>query len=130
VPNPIILAELLEKPGVIAAIRWHESNLGKNLTSPPQLAEHVGRLDLKQAETLMIFLEDSLSHNIHLSFLHDLLPEDRSLKRLPFDAMAMRSQKYTLMATLNRVGVVLQNREGADLKAIADAMILVDNYER
>lgn len=129
-PEPIALKDLMEKNGVIAAIRWHESSVGKNLTSPPQLAEHAGRIEFKQAETLMIFLEDALSHNIHLSFLHDLLPEDRSLKRLPFDAMAMRSLKYTLMATLNRVGVILQNREGANLKEIADAMILVDNYER
>lgn len=117
---------LLEVAGVIGAARWKPTHLGGSV-APPELVEFAGNLTRDRAERMMGHAEAGGLAIYGIGQLsHQRAPIDRTVV-YPIDAYYAHGQYTSVIATMNRVAVLLDNAESVDVQDLVHKMILVDN---
>jgi len=124
---PVPFESLLEVEGVLGAVRWRESVPGKGAVTPPFMSEYIGKITEDRASRLMAHAEAAGLSIFGISQLsYHRAPEDKSVV-YPLDAYYAHSINSSVVATINRVAVLLDNNDKTDIQALIGKMILVDN---
>ena len=125
--TPIAFDSLLDNDGVVGAVRWRESVPGKGAATPPILIEHIGDISDDRAERLMAHAEAAGLGVMGISQLsHQRASHDPTVV-YPLDAYYVHSMRGSVVCTINRVAVLLDNRVKSDVQGLISQMILVDN---
>jgi hypothetical protein len=125
--TPIPFAELLEMDGVQGAVRWREAVPGKGAVSRPQMLEYIGDVSKDRAQRLMAHAEAAGLAVFGISQLsYQRAPEDKSVV-YPLDAYYVHSMNGSVVASINRIGVLLDNAISTDIQGLIKKMNLVDN---
>lgn len=118
--------ELLIVPGVIGAARWKPTHLGRSI-APPELVEFGGTITRDRAERMMAHAEAGGLAIFGIGQLsYQRAPVDKTVV-YPIDAYYAHGQYTSVVATINRVAVLLDNAEKVDVQDLVLKMILVDN---
>lgn len=126
--KPIRLQDLVEIDGVIGAVRWQESLLGKAVAAPPRLVEYVGLQKEERARHIMLSVEAmglSIKGVVEMEYTTDR--RDYKTSIMPVDSFMVHGQNYSLMAGLNRVAVLFDSHSGVDLQDLSLKLNLVEN---
>jgi len=119
-------SDLLVISGVIGAARWKPTHLGPTV-APPQLVEFGGDLTRNRAERLMAHSEAGGLAMYGIGQLsYQRTPVDKTVV-YPIDAYYAHGQYTSVIATMNRVAVLLDNAEKVDIQEMVSKMIRVDN---
>lgn len=119
-------AEITAIPGVIGAARWRPSHVGTTV-APPELVEFAGKLTRERAERMMAHAEAGGLAIYGIGQLsYHRAPVDKTVV-YPIDAFYAHGQYTSVVATLNRVAVLLDNAEKVDIQDIVEKMIRIDN---
>ena len=125
-PTPITLTALLETDGLLGAVRWHQSVVSKTAT-PPLLIEFVGEISEDRAQRLMAHAEAAGMAVFGISQLsYQRASADKTVV-YPVDSYYVHGQYTSVIATINGVAVLLDNKARTDIQALISRMILVDN---
>ncbi|MBT5701288.1 MAG: hypothetical protein HOI67_07525 [Gammaproteobacteria bacterium] len=125
--TPVPFESLLEIDGVTSAVRWREAVPGKGAVSPPLLLEFIGDVTKDRASRLMAHAEAAGLAVFGISQLsYHRAPEDKSVV-YPLDAYYVHSMNGSVVASINRVGVLLDNAVNTDIQGLIQKMNLVDN---
>lgn len=125
-PSPIALEALLETEGVLGAVRWKASSVSRSAT-PPALVEYVGQISEDRAERLMAHGEAAGMSVFGISQLSYQRARSDKTVVYPVDSYYVHGQYTSVIATINRVGTLLDNKVDIDIQALISKMILVDN---
>jgi hypothetical protein len=118
--------DLLIIPGVIGAARWKPTHVGPSV-APPELVEFGGNLTRDRAERMMGHAEAGGLAIYGIGQLsYQRAPVDKTVV-YPIDAYYAHGQYTSVIATLNRVAILLDNTEKVDVQDIVNKMIRVDN---
>jgi len=119
-------SDLLVISGVIGAARWKPTHFGPAV-APPQLAEFGGNLTRDRAERMMAHAEAGGLAIYGIGQLsYHRAPVDKTVV-YPIDAFYAHGQYTSVIATLNRVAVLLDNTQKVDIQEMVGKMIRVDN---
>ena len=125
--TPVQFESLLDIDGVKDAVRWREAVPGKGAVSPPQMVEFIGDLTKDRASRLMAHAEAAGLAMFGISQLsYHRAPEDKTVV-YPLDAYYVHSMNSSVVASINRVGVLLDNAASTDIQDLIKKMNLVDN---
>ncbi len=125
--EPVSFNSLLETDGVLGAVRWRESVPGKGAITPPLMLEFIGSITEDRASRLMAHAEAAGLGIFGISQLsYHRAPEDKSVV-YPLDAYYVHSMSSSVVATINRVAVLLDNKVNVDIQKLIHKMIMVDN---
>jgi len=125
--TPVPFESLLEIDGVKAAVRWREAVPGKGAVSPPQMLEFIGDMTKDRASRLMGHAEAAGLAIFGISQLsYHRAPEDKTVV-YPLDAYYVHSMRGSVVASINRVAVLMDNAVSADIQHLIQKMNLVDN---
>ncbi len=125
--TPIKFEELLKVDGVLGAVRWRESIPQSGAISPPKMLEYIGNITEDRAYRLMGNAEAAGLGIFGISQLsYQRAPEDKTVV-YPLDAYYAHSMNASVVSTINRVAVLLDNKAGTDIQDLISKMILVDN---
>lgn len=125
--TPIPFNSLLSIDGVIGAVRWRETVAGKGAITPPFLTEHIGNITEDRAERLMAHSEAAGLGIMGISQLsHHRAMEDKTVV-YPLDSFYLHSIHGSVVCTINRVSILLDNSVKVDIQELISKMILVDN---
>ena len=125
--TPIPFKSLLDIDGVVGAVRWRETVAGKGAITPPFLTEYIGNISEDRAERLMAHSEAAGLGVMGISQLsYHRASTDPSIV-YPLDAYYLHSMRGSVVCTINRVSVLLDNDVNVDIQALISQMILVDN---
>jgi hypothetical protein len=125
--TPVPFESLLELDGVKGVVRWREAVPGKGAVSPPQMLEFIGDITKDRANRLMAHAEAAGLAIFGISQLsYHRAPEDKSVV-YPLDAYYVHSMNGSVVASINRVGVLLDNAVSTDIQGLIKKMNLVDN---
>lgn len=125
--TPVPFESLLDIDGVIAAVRWRSSVVGATTASPPILSEAIGSIERERAKILIAMAEASGLSIYALSQLNHERAETDNTVVYPLDGYYVHSMRGSVVATINRVAVQLDNKIRADVQGLIGKMILVDN---
>ena len=125
--TPIAFDSLLDNDGVVGAVRWRESVPGKGAATPPILIEHIGDISDDRAERLMAHAEAAGLGVMGISQLSYQRASHDPTVVYPLDAYYVHSMRGSVVCTINRVAVLLDNRVKSDVQGLISQMILVDN---
>jgi len=118
--------DLLIIPGVIGAARWKPTHVGPSV-APPELVEFGGNLTRDRAERMMGHAEAGGLAIYGIGQLsYQRAPVDKTVV-YPIDAYYAHGQYTSVIATLNRVAILLDNTEKVDVQDIVNKMTRVDN---
>ena len=119
-------SDLIGIPGVIGAACWKPSHIGGGV-APPQLVEFGGDLTRDRAERMMAHAEAGGLAIYGIGQLsYHRAPVDKTVV-YPIDAFYAHGQYTSVIATMNRVAVLLDNAKKADIQELVGKMVLVDN---
>ena len=119
-------SDLFVISGVIGAARWKPTHLGPTV-APPQLVEFGGDLTRDRAERMMAHAEAGGLAIYGIGQLsYHRAPVDKTVV-YPIDAFYAHGQYTSVIATLNRVAVLLDNTQKVDIQEMVGKMIRVDN---
>lgn len=125
--TPVSFNALLDIDGVVGAVRWREAVTGKGAVSPPFLTEFIGNITEDRAERLMAHSEAAGLGIMGISQLsHHRASEDKTVV-YPLDSFYLHSMHGSVVCTINRVSVLLDNAVKTDIQDLIATMILVDN---
>lgn len=125
--TPIPFKSLLDIDGVVGAVRWRETVAGKGAITPPFLTEYIGNITEDRAERLMAHSEAAGLGVMGISQLsYHRASGDQSIV-YPLDAYYLHSMRGSVVCTINRVSVLIDNDVNVDIQALISQMILVDN---
>ena len=127
-PEPITLNALLETDGVLGAVRWRASALSSTAT-PPLLIEYVGSISENRAQRLMAHSEAAGMSVFGISQLSYQRDSSDKTVVYPVDSYYVHGQYTSVIATINAVATLLDNKAKIDIQALINRMILVDNTE-
>jgi roadblock/LC7 domain-containing protein len=125
-PKPIPLTALLETEGVIGAARWQQAVITRS-PSPPQLIEYVGDISEDRAERLIAHAEAAGLAVFGISQLSYQRASSDKTVVYPVDSYYVHGQYTSVIATINAVAILLDNKAKIDVQALINRMILVDN---
>lgn len=125
--EPIPFSSLLDIDGVIGAVRWRETVPGKGAITPPFLTEYIGNISEDRAERLMAHSEASGLGVMGISQLSYHRAVDDPSVVYPLDALYFHSRQGSVVCTINRVSVLIDNNVNIDIQSLIAKMILVDN---
>lgn len=118
--------DLLAISGVVGAARWKPTHLGSSV-APPELVEFGGKLTRDRAERLMAHAEAGGLAIYGIGQLsYQRAPVDKTVV-YPIDAYYAHGQYTSVIATLNRVAVLLDNTQKIDVQELVGMMIRVGN---
>jgi hypothetical protein len=119
-------SDLMSIPGVIGAARWKPTHPGTSV-APPEMVEFGGNLTRDRAERMMAHAEAGGLAIYGIGQLsYQRAPVDKTVV-YPIDAFYAHGQYTSVIATLNRVAVLLDNSEKSDVQDLVGKMIRVDN---
>jgi hypothetical protein len=125
--TPVPFHSLLDIDGVVGAVRWRETVAGKGAVTPPFLTEYIGNITEDRAERLMAHSEAAGLGIMGISQLsYHRASEDKTVV-YPLDSYYLHSMRGSVVCTINRVSVLLDNRIKTDIQDLIAQMILVDN---
>lgn len=125
--TPVTFNSLLDIEGVVGAVRWRETVVGKGAITPPFLTEYIGNITEDRAERLMAHSEAAGLGVMGTSQLsYHRAAGDQSIV-YPLDAYYFHSMRGSVVCTINRVSVLIDNDVNVDIQALISQMILVDN---
>ncbi|HIG78790.1 MAG TPA: hypothetical protein EYQ47_02055, partial [Cycloclasticus sp.] len=100
---------------------------GKGAVTPPFLTEYIGNITEDRAERLMAHSEAAGLGIMGISQLsYHRASEDKTVV-YPLDSYYLHSMRGSVVCTINRVSVLLDNRIKTDIQDLIAQMILVDN---
>ncbi len=116
------LNDLLDIPGVVGAGRWKAADSVN--AKPPEILEVVGAIQGNDAVMAMHFLE---SDGIRAGLQANLLDAIGSgeIKMSPVQGVAVMGPTHTFCATINRVGVCIENDAKVELWNLGDKMMSI-----
>jgi hypothetical protein len=125
--TPVLFSSLLDISGVVGAVRWREAVTGKGAVSPPLLTEHIGDITEDRAERLMAHSEAAGLGIMGISQLsYQRASHDKTVV-YPLDGYYLHSRQGSVVCTINRVSVLLDNSKETDIQGLIAKMNLVDN---
>jgi|TARA_R110002074_G_scaffold373069_2_gene548801 hypothetical protein len=125
--TPVPFNSLLNTDGVLGAVRWRESVAGKGAATPPFLVEYIGGITEDRAERLMAHAEAAGLGIMGISQLSYQRARHDQTVVYPLDAYYLHSMRGSVVCTINRVAVLLDNSAKTDIQDLISKMILVDN---
>jgi len=125
--TPVPFNSLLNTDGVLGAVRWRESVPGKGSATPPFLVEHIGEISEDRAERLMAHAEAAGMAVLGISQLSYQRTRHDQTVVYPLDAYYVHSMRGSVVCTINRVAVLLDNSVKTDIQDLISKMIMVDN---
>ncbi|MBQ0724463.1 MAG: hypothetical protein KBT50_00705 [Cycloclasticus sp.] len=125
--TPIPFNSLLDIDGVMGAVRWRESVPGKGAATPPFLIEHIGDISEDRADRLMAHAEAAGLGVMGISQLSYQRASHDPTVVYPLDAYYLHSMRGSVVCTINRVAVLLDNKIKTDIQSLISQMILIDN---
>ncbi len=125
-PQPIVLKSLLETDGVLGAVRWRASVVSTSAT-PPALVEFVGTISKDRAERLMAHAEAAGMSIFGISQLSYQRAQNDKTVVYPVDSYYVHGQYTSVVVTINRVAILLDNKASVDIQALIGKVILVAN---
>jgi roadblock/LC7 domain-containing protein len=113
------LEDLLDQRGVVSVWQWSVPHAGRSFGTPT-IRHAAGRTSPELAELGAIYMELLA----HLANFEASLLDRRSagLEFSPVEAIAFEGSRYSVVATGNRVAVVLDNRERPDFWELSESM--------
>lgn len=123
----ISLQELAREPGVIGAARWKASQYSTNMAAEPVLVASAGSIDTERAERLMNNSEVAGMSVMGIGMLNKTSNPDDSRNVFPIDAYYINGQDTSMIATFNRVAVLLDNSVDYEVREIIALMNQVGN---
>lgn len=125
--TPVPFESLLEIDGVKAAVRWREAVPGRGAVSPPRMLESIGDVTKDRASSMMSNCEAAGLAIFGISQLsYHRAPEDKTVV-YPLDAYYVHSMNSSIIASINRVAVLMDNKVSTDIQGLIQKMNLVDN---
>ena len=118
------LHTLLEIPGVVAAWRWQPGSISGTLRGP-RLVDTCGNITTEMAELAMRYLE-----MLGVSMFFQLSILDHRLKReafVPAQSIMVEAKDFTGVASVNRVGVLLDNAKRPNFWELERQMLEIEN---
>ncbi len=123
----LTLNDLMKIDGVVAACRWKEAVIGRAVAAKPIVVEFVGFEDEQAARRTMLAV-DAIGLGVkgaaQLSYEYR---EDFRNMVSPVDAFYVHGYKRSVLATLNKVLVMIDNSVQVDIQALPLQLILVKN---
>ena len=124
----LTLSDVMKIDGVVAAVRWRESDVGKaGGGSGPKLTEWLGfeteeraRRFVLSAEAIGLPIKGVIQLNLEFrtDFKHNITP---------MDGFYIHGFKYSMCCTLNRVAVMVDNQVSVDVQKLPGKLVLVRN---
>jgi len=121
------LQELARQPGIIGAARWKASEYITNMAAGPVLVESAGSIDKTRAERLMNNSEVAGMSVMGIGLLNKTSNPDDSRNVFPIDSYYINGQMTSMIATFNRVAVLLDNSVDYEVREIIDLMNRIGN---
>lgn len=123
------LEELMKIDGVIAAVRWKEAVIGRAVAAKPIVVEFFGFDDEVAARRTMLTVDTiGLGVKGPSQMSYEYRPDFRELVS-PVDSFYVHGFKRSVLATFNKVLVLLDNTIKVDIQALPLQLILVNNAE-
>ena len=123
----ITLEELARQPGVIGAARWKTSEYATNMAAQPVLTEAAGSIDHERAARLMNNAEVAGMSMMGISMLNNSSNPGDNRNVYPVDSYYVNGQHSSMIATFNRVAVLLDNSVDYEVREIIGLMNRVGN---
>ena len=123
----ISLHELAREPGIIGAARWKASQYSTNMAASPVLVESAGDIDKTRAERLMNNAEVAGMSVMGIGMLNKTGNPDDSRNVFPIDAYYINGQATSMIATFNRVAVLLDNSVEYEVREVIALMNRIGN---
>lgn len=123
----ITLQELARRSGIIGAARWKASQYNTNMAAAPVLVESAGSIDRTRAERLMNNSEVAGMSIMGIGMLNKTSNPDDKRNVFPIDSYYINGQTTSMIATFNRVAVLLDNSVDYDVREIIDLMNQIGN---
>jgi len=123
------LKDLMDIDGVIGAVRWKEAAVGRAVAAKPIVVEFYGFENEEAARRTMLAVDAiglGVKGTAQLSY--EYRPDFRELAS-PVDSFYVHGYKRSVLATLNKVMVLLDNEVKIDIQALPLQLVLVDNRE-
>jgi len=123
------LKDLMDIDGVIGACRWKEAVIGRAVAAKPIVVEWYGFENEDAARRSMLAV-DAIGLGVKgaAQLSYEYRPDFRQLAS-PVDSFYVHGYKRSVLATLNKVMVLLDNDVKVDIQALPLQLILVDNRE-
>lgn len=125
--EPIPFSSLLDIKGVVGAVRWRECVRGMGAATPPIIVERIGDISDDRADRLMAHAEAAGLSVYGISQLSYQRASHDPTVVYPLDGYYVHSMRGSVVCTINRVAVLLDNKANTDIQALISKMILVDN---
>ena len=126
--TPVPFKDLLDIDGVVGAVRWRESVMGKGAATPPLIVEFIGNITQDRAERMMAHSEAGGLAIYGISQLSYQRASHDPTVVYPLDGYYAHSMRGSVACTINRVAVLLDNKIEVHIQPLLSKMILVDNY--
>ena len=123
----ITLEELARQPGVIGAARWKTSEYATNMAAQPVLTEAAGSIDHERAARLMNNAEVAGMSMMGISMLNNTSNPGDNRNVYPVDSYYVNGQHSSMIASFNRVAVLLDNSVDYEVREIIGLMNRVGN---
>ena len=123
----ISLEELARQPGVVGAARWKTSEYATNMAAQPVLTEAAGSIDHERAARLMNNAEVAGMSMMGISMLNNSSNPGDNRNVYPVDSYYVNGQHSSMIATFNRVAVLLDNSVDYEVREIIGLMNRVGN---
>lgn len=123
----ITLTDLMDIPGVLGAVRWKEAVVGKAGAATAVLVEHLGFESEDRARQFMCAAD---AYGLGIKGVAQLNYEFRPDFRQnvsPIDGFYIHGYKVSMLATWNRVGVLLDNATDVDVQGLPRRLVMVRN---
>ena len=123
------LEDLMKIDGVIATVRWKEAVIGRAVAAKPIVVEFYGFDDETAARRTMLTV-DAIGLGVKgpAQMSYEYRPDFRELVS-PVDSFYVHGFKRSVLATFNKVLVLLDNKIKVDIQALPLQLILVNNAE-
>ncbi len=123
----ISLEELAREPGVIGAVRWKSSQYSTNMAAGPVLVEFAGSIDGTRAERLMNNSEAAGMSVMGIGLLNKSASPDDDRNVFPIDSYYVNGQRTSMIATFNRVALLLDHSVDYEVREVIALMNRVGN---
>lgn len=123
----ISLQELARTPGVIGAARWKASQYNTNMAAAPVLVESAGDIDNSRAERLVNNAEVAGMSVMGVGMLNKTNNPGDKRNVFPIDSYYINGQDTSMIATFNRVAVLLDNSVDYEVREIIAMMNQIGN---
>ncbi|MEL0082345.1 MAG: hypothetical protein VW985_04805 [Gammaproteobacteria bacterium] len=123
----LTLQELARQPGVIGAARWKASQYSTNMAAGPVLVESAGSIDQERASRLMNNSEVAGMSVMGVGMLNKSSNPDDTRNVFPIDSYYVNGKGTSMIATFNRVAVLLDNSVDYEVREIIEMMNRVGN---